>query len=115
MKGTTIFEDEDLSQEKLLSLIHDLNTNPEVDGVLVQLPFPKHIDEKTIMQSVDPAKDVDGFHILNIGRYCSGDPASALIPATPLGVLEIIKRCNIPTFGKTICIANRSKNIGGCG
>ena len=112
LKATTMLEGADLSQSKLLAMIDQLNHDPEVDGILVQLPLPGHIDEKTVMQAVDPAKDVDGFHILNIGRYCSGDPGSALLPATPLGVLEIISRCNIPTYGKTVCIANRSKNIG---
>ena len=111
MKATTIFE-HTMTQDQLLELIRELNSDDGVDGILVQLPLPPHIDEKTVMQSVTPAKDVDGFHIENIGRYCSGDPGSALIPATPLGVLEIIKRCNFPTFGKTVCIANRSKNIG---
>lgn len=84
----------------------------QVDGILVQLPLPPHIDEKTICYSVTPEKDVDGFHFYNIGRYCAGEPEAALIPATPLGVLEIIKRCNIPTYGKNVCIAGRSKNIG---
>lgn len=112
MKATTIFEDGSMTQEQLLALVEQMNLDPEVDGILVQLPLPKHIDEKTIMQAVISTKDVDGFHIQNIGRYCSGDPGSALIPATPLGVLEIIKRCNVPTYGKTVCIANRSKNIG---
>ena len=111
MQATTIFED-NMTQEQLLALVEQLNFDPKVDGILIQLPLPKHIDEKTVMQAVVPNKDVDGFHIQNIGRYCSGDPGSALIPATPLGVLEIIKRCNVPTYGKTVCIANRSKNIG---
>ena len=84
----------------------------QVDGILVQLPLPSHIDEKTVCYSVTPEKDVDGFHFHNIGRYCAGEPEGALIPATPLGVLEIIKRCNIPTYGKNVCIAGRSKNIG---
>lgn len=84
----------------------------QVDGILVQLPLPSHIDEKTVCYSVTPDKDVDGFHFHNIGKYCAGEPGGALIPATPLGVLEIIKRCNIPTYGKNVCIAGRSKNIG---
>ena len=109
---TTRHEDADLPEARLLEMIDQLNHDPGVDGILVQVPLPKHIDEKTVMQAVDPAKDVDGFHVLNIGRYCSGDPGSALLPATPLGVLEIISRCNIPTYGKNVCIANRSKNIG---
>ena len=112
MKGTTILKDSSMTEEALLSLIDELNHDPGVDGILIQLPLPPHIHEKRVMQSVIPGKDVDGFHIHNIGTYCSGDPGSALIPATPLGVLEMIKRCNFPTYGKTVCIANRSKNIG---
>jgi 5,10-methylene-tetrahydrofolate dehydrogenase/methenyl tetrahydrofolate cyclohydrolase len=115
MKATTLCKDSATSQETLLDLVKELNLDPEVDGILMQLPLPPHVDEQTVMQSISPAKDVDGFHVENIGKYCSGNPGSALIPATPLGVLEIIKRCNVPTFGKTVCIANRSKNIGGCG
>jgi methylenetetrahydrofolate dehydrogenase(NAD+)/5,10-methenyltetrahydrofolate cyclohydrolase len=87
-------------------------TLTQIDGILVQLPLPPHIDEKTVCYSVTPEKDVDGFHFHNIGKYCAGEPEGALIPATPLGVLEIIKRCNIPTYGKNVCIAGRSKNIG---
>ena len=121
LKATTMHKGDNISQAELLGMIYQLNHDPEVDGILVQLPLPGHVDEKTVMQAVDTAKDVDGFHILNIGRYCSGDPGSALLPATPLGVLEIISRCNIPTYGKVVCIMNRSKNIGeeregsGCG
>ena len=111
MKFTKIHKDR-ITKEQLLAQVEQLNFDPEVDGILVQTPLPKPIDEKTVMQAIDPNKDVDGFHIQNIGRYCSGDPGSALIPATPLGVLEIIKRCNVLTYGKTVCIANRSKNIG---
>ena len=96
----------------LFTLFSPSCTLPQVDGILVQLPLPPHIDEKTVCYSVTPEKDVDGFHFHNIGRYCAGEPGNALIPATPLGVLEIIKRCNIPTYGKNVCIAGRSKNIG---
>ncbi len=109
---TTRLENADLPEKDLLTMIEEYNNDPAVDGILVQLPLPKHIDEKTVMQAVHPTKDVDGFHVLNIGRYCSGDPGSSLLPATPLGVLEMISRCNIPTYGKNVCVANRSKNIG---
>lgn len=112
LKATTRHEDADVTQSQLLGIIDQLNHDTDVDGILVQLPLPEHIEEKAVMLAVDPAKDVDGGHVLNIGRYCSGDPWSSLLPATPLGVLEIISRCNIPTYGKTVCIANRSKNIG---
>lgn len=115
MKATSVLEDSSISQEALLELVDRLNLDPGVDGILVQLPLPSHMDEQVVVQAISPTKDVDGCRIENIGRYCSGNPGSALIPATPLGVLEIIKRCNVPTFGKTVCIANRSRNIGGCG
>ncbi len=112
MNATTILKDGSTSEEELLALVDDLNNDDGVDGILVQLPLPSHINTNRVMQAVSPAKDVDGFHIHNIGLYCSGNPSSALIPATPLGILEMIKRCNFPTFGKTVCIANRTKNIG---
>lgn len=114
MRATTINKDGDTSEEELLALVDELNKDPEVDGILVQLPLPEHLKQCTnkVMQAVSPEKDVDGFHIHNIGMYCSGNPDSAFIPATPLGILEMIKRCNFPTFGKTVCIANRTKNIG---
>ncbi len=112
MNATTILKDGSTSEEELLALVDDLNNDDTVDGILVQLPLPSHINTNRVMQAVSPTKDVDGFHIHNIGMYCSGNPSSALIPATPLGILEMIKRCNFPTFGKTVCIANRTKNIG---
>ncbi len=112
MTATTITKDGSTTEEELLGLVDELNRDEDVDGILVQVPLPAHIDTKRVMQAVAPSKDVDGFHIHNIGMYCSGNPDSAFIPATPLGILEMIKRCNFPTFGKTVCIANRTKNIG---
>ena len=109
----------------MLDLVDQLNRDHNVDGVLVQLPLPSHINEHLVCQSINPYKDVDGFHMCNvgkfifeniisriIGRYCLGHPA--FIPATPLGVLEMLKRCHVETFGKTACVVGRSKNIGIC-
>jgi methylenetetrahydrofolate dehydrogenase(NAD+)/5,10-methenyltetrahydrofolate cyclohydrolase len=110
LRANIIQRDSQLSQEELLEMLDELGRDGEVDGILVQLPLPHHIHEKTICNAVPPEKDVDAFHIDNVGRFCSGEPR--FIPATPLGVLEILKRLQVPTFGKNVCIANRSKNIG---
>ncbi|XP_003383119.1 PREDICTED: bifunctional methylenetetrahydrofolate dehydrogenase/cyclohydrolase, mitochondrial-like [Amphimedon queenslandica] len=110
MRGDVLHKPATIGQDELLELIESLNKDDNIDGVLVQLPLPPHIDETLICQSISPFKDVDGFHLLNIGRYVMGRPA--FIPATPLGVLEILKRCKVDTFGKTACIVGRSKHIG---
>ncbi|CAI8044405.1 Bifunctional methylenetetrahydrofolate dehydrogenase/cyclohydrolase, mitochondrial [Geodia barretti] len=110
LRATILKRDSSLEQNELLDILHQLGRDELVDGILVQLPLPPHIHEKTICNAVPPNKDVDAFHIDNIGHFCSGDPR--FVPATPLGVLEIIKRLRVPTFGKNVCIANRSKNIG---
>lgn len=110
IKDQTIVKNVDITQEELLDLIDDLNKDDTVDGMLVQLPLPPHIDEKTIVNAVHPTKDVDGFNVLNIGRFSCGTPY--LLPATPAGVIEILKRCNFDTFGRHVCMVGRSKNIG---
>lgn len=110
MNGNIICKPDTISENELLELVHELNRDDQVDGLLVQLPLPDHISEGLVCQSVDPHKDVDGFHMFNIGRYVMGQPA--FIPATPLGVLEILKRCQVQTFGKTACVVGRSRNIG---
>lgn len=106
----TIVKPASISQDDLLALVDQLNRDDTVDGILLQLPLPPHISKSTICEAVRPDKDVDAFHTTNIGKYCVGLPT--FIPATPLGVLEIIKRCNIPTFGKNVCIVNRTEHIG---
>lgn len=100
-----------ITQIELLLKIEELNTNPEVDGILVQFPLPEHIDSNTIMFAISPNKDVDGFHPVNRGKLFLGNE-DALIPCTPLGVCELLKRYNIPTEGKNVTIVGRSNIVG---
>ncbi|KAM9030453.1 bifunctional methylenetetrahydrofolate dehydrogenase/cyclohydrolase 2, mitochondrial isoform 6-T6 [Ara ararauna] len=100
----------DISQEELLDMTVKLNKNSRVSGLLVQLPLPDHIEERAICNAIAPEKDVDGFHIMNIGRLCLDQPS--IIPATAAAVWEIIKRTGIQTFGKNVVVAGRSKNVG---
>lgn len=83
-----------ITESELLHHIHRLNDDENVDGLLVQLPVPAHIRERTVCNAVAPQKDVDGFHIINVGRFCVD--LNAMIPATPAGVIEMIKRTGIP-------------------
>ncbi|XP_078533952.1 bifunctional methylenetetrahydrofolate dehydrogenase/cyclohydrolase 2, mitochondrial [Lissotriton helveticus] len=99
-----------VSQDELLELTVKLNKNPAVSGILIQLPVPEHIDERTICNAVAPDKDVDGFHIINIGRLCLDQ--YSVIPATAGAVWEMIKRTGIETFGKNVVVVGRSKNVG---
>ncbi|KAJ7313436.1 hypothetical protein JRQ81_004805 [Phrynocephalus forsythii] len=105
-----ILKPKNISQEELLLLTAKLNQDPRVNGILIQLPLPDHIDERTVCNAVAPEKDVDGFHILNIGRLCLDEPS--VIPATAAAVWEIIKRTGIQTFGRNVVVAGRSKNVG---
>ena len=98
------------SHADLLALVHDLNANNDVDGILVQLPLPKHINEREILEAIDPAKDVDGFHPENVGRLSLGYPS--LVPCTPAGVVEILKRSAIEIAGKHAVIVGRSNIVG---
>ncbi|XP_050005995.1 bifunctional methylenetetrahydrofolate dehydrogenase/cyclohydrolase 2, mitochondrial isoform X3 [Alexandromys fortis] len=105
-----ILKPENVSQEELLDTTDQLNVDPRVSGILVQLPLPDHVDERTICNGIAPEKDVDGFHIINIGRLCLDQ--HSLIPATASAVWEIIKRAGIETFGRNVVVAGRSKNVG---
>nr|XP_013806944.1 PREDICTED: probable bifunctional methylenetetrahydrofolate dehydrogenase/cyclohydrolase 2 [Apteryx mantelli mantelli] len=105
-----ILRPKDISQEELLDMIVKINKDSTVSGLLVQLPLPDHIDERTVCNAITPEKDVDGFHIINIGRLCLDQPS--IIPATAAAVWEIIKRTGIQTFGKNVVVAGRSKNVG---
>ncbi|XP_028347708.1 bifunctional methylenetetrahydrofolate dehydrogenase/cyclohydrolase 2, mitochondrial isoform X3 [Physeter macrocephalus] len=105
-----ILKPKDVSQEELLDITNQLNMDPRVSGILVQLPLPDHVDERTVCNGIAPEKDVDGFHIINIGRLCLDQ--HSLIPATASAVWEIIKRTGIETFGKNVVVAGRSKNAG---
>ncbi len=98
------------TQDELLELIGELNSRDDVDGILVQLPLPKQIDEKAILEAVSPEKDVDGFHPVNVGRLASGQ--NALTPCTPAGVIEMLKYYNIEIVGKHAVIVGRSNIVG---
>ena len=99
-----------ISEKKLLNQINKLNKNPEIDGFIVQLPLPKHISEERVLLSIDPKKDVDGFHPTNFGRMALELPS--FIPATPFGIIEMIKRYNIKTSGKNCLVIGRSNIVG---
>lgn len=100
----------DTSQSDLLALLDDLNTDASVDGILVQLPLPDHIDEQAIIDAVDPSKDVDGFHPENLGRLMRGTPR--YIPATPYGIVQMLSRCDIDPEGMDAVIVGRSNIVG---
>ncbi|PVZ13474.1 bifunctional methylenetetrahydrofolate dehydrogenase/methenyltetrahydrofolate cyclohydrolase FolD [Porphyromonas loveana] len=102
--------DVDVTEDELLDCVHRLNNNEEVDGFIVQLPLPKHIDEQKIIESINPKKDVDGFHPINVGRLSTGLPC--FVSATPKGIVELLKRYNVPTSGKHCVVLGRSNIVG---
>ncbi|MGQ9753611.1 MAG: tetrahydrofolate dehydrogenase/cyclohydrolase catalytic domain-containing protein [Thermaceae bacterium] len=99
-----------LSEEALLSRIHALNEDPEVDGILVQLPLPPHIRVDRVLEAIHPLKDVDGFHPLNVGRLWSG--GEGLFPCTPLGVVRLLKHYGVELRGKEVVVLGRSNIVG---
>ena len=101
---------ENATTEDLLALIGDLNRREEVDGILVQLPLPAQVDAKKILLAVDPAKDVDGFHPMNVGYLSTQRPG--LVPCTPAGVMEILKRAGVPVAGQEAVVVGRSDIVG---
>ncbi|MDE6928287.1 MAG: bifunctional methylenetetrahydrofolate dehydrogenase/methenyltetrahydrofolate cyclohydrolase FolD [Muribaculaceae bacterium] len=103
------FED-NITEAELLKAVDDLNNNPEVDGFIVQLPLPRHIDEQRVIEAVDPAKDVDGFHPINVGKLSLGLPGFR--SATPAGIIELLRRYHIPTRGKHCVVIGRSNIVG---
>ena len=103
------FED-DITEEQLLHEVNKLNQDPDIDGFIVQLPLPRHIDEQKVIEAIDFRKDVDGFHPINVGRMAIGLPC--FISATPKGILELLKRYNIQTSGKKCVILGRSNIVG---
>ena len=109
-KSTLIRFDEDVTEEELLACVDKLNKDEDVDGFIVQLPLPKHIDEQKIIMAIDYRKDVDGFHPINVGRMSIGLPC--FISATPLGMLTLLRHYNIPTSGKKCVILGRSNIVG---
>ena len=102
--------EESVSQKELLEIIHELNKNEKVNGILVQLPLPKHIDENAVIQAISPAKDVDGFHPETVGNMCIG--TKGFLPCTPAGVIQLLKRSNIEIEGKECVIVGRSNIVG---
>jgi methylenetetrahydrofolate dehydrogenase (NADP+)/methenyltetrahydrofolate cyclohydrolase len=98
------------TQEELLNIVEELNNREDIDGILVQLPLPKQIDENAVLERINPDKDVDGFHPVNVGRLSQGQ--SALVPCTPAGVIEILKRSEIEIAGKHAVIVGRSNIVG---
>ena len=109
-KSTLIKESADLSEAGLIQIVDQLNKDDEVDGFIVQLPLPKHINEEKVTLAIDPRKDVDGFHPMNFGRMAQGLPA--YLPATPFGILQMLERYNIEVEGKECVVLGRSNIVG---
>jgi len=101
---------EEVSEEELLAKIEELNGAPEIHGILVQLPLPKHIDEKKVIESISPLKDVDGFHPINIGRMMTGQ--NAFLPCTPCGIMVLLEETGISVSGKHVVVVGRSNIVG---
>lgn len=108
--STLIRLEENISEAELLHTIESLNQNSNIDGILVQLPLPKHISEEKIIHAITPSKDVDGFHPYNVGMMASGSPT--FIPATPYGILLMLEYYQIPTKGKHAVVIGRSHIVG---
>ena len=109
-KSSLIKLNNDISEKKLLDEIKKLNDNPKLDGYIVQLPLPKHINEQTILLAIDPKKDVDGFHPENFGRMAL--QLNSYIPATPFGIIQLLERYKVPTIGKHCVVVGRSHIVG---
>jgi methylenetetrahydrofolate dehydrogenase (NADP+)/methenyltetrahydrofolate cyclohydrolase len=105
-----ITPDETVTTEEMMDLVMSLNSRDEIDGILIQLPLPSQVDAKALLDAVDPAKDVDGFHPVNAGRLQAGRPA--LAPCTPAGIIEILLRSGIPIAGKHAVVVGRSDIVG---
>lgn len=109
-KSTLVRLAADITEQELLAEIHILNNDDDVDGFIVQLPLPKHINEQKIVQAINPDKDVDGFHPVNVGKMVQNLPT--FLPATPYGILTLLKRNNIDTNGKHCVVIGRSNIVG---
>ncbi|MBN2773604.1 MAG: bifunctional methylenetetrahydrofolate dehydrogenase/methenyltetrahydrofolate cyclohydrolase FolD [Prolixibacteraceae bacterium] len=109
-KSTLVRFEEDVTEETLLNKIHELNNDESLDGFIVQLPLPEHISEQKVIEAINPEKDVDGFHPVNVGRTVIGLPS--FVSATPFGIVELIKRYRIETNGKNCVIVGRSNIVG---
>ncbi|MBM3415490.1 MAG: bifunctional methylenetetrahydrofolate dehydrogenase/methenyltetrahydrofolate cyclohydrolase FolD [Bacteroidetes bacterium] len=109
-KSTLIRFEADISPVKLLEKVQELNNDPDVDGILVQLPLPKHIKESDVINALDPDKDVDGFHPVNVGKMVQGLPA--FVPATPHGIMLLLEHYKVETKGKHAVVVGRSNIVG---
>lgn len=109
-ESTLITYEEGVSEQELLDKIHEFNSNTEVDGILVQLPLPKHISENKVIETIDPAKDVDGFHPVNLGKMMLGLPT--FVPATPYGIMLMLQHYGIKTSGMNCVVIGRSNIVG---
>jgi len=109
-KSTLIRYEEDVTEVELLNCVSKLNNDDDLDGFIVQLPLPKHISEYKVIEAINPRKDVDGFHAVNVGRMVAGMPA--FVSATPFGIMELIRRYKIETSGKNCVVIGRSNIVG---
>ncbi len=109
-RSTLIRFDASTSEEKLLAKVAEINNDPEIDGLIVQLPLPDHISEAKVIENISPLKDVDGFHPVNLGRMTAGLPA--FVSATPAGIVELLRRYNIPLKGAECVVVGRSNIVG---
>src|SRR5258708_5889075 len=101
---------ESITTSEMLELVAELNARDDIDGILIQLPLPKHVDTKRLLEAVSPDKDVDGFHPVNVGRLQSGQPG--LAPCTPAGIMEILRRSELPIAGQNAVVVGRSAIVG---
>ncbi|HNY14164.1 MAG TPA: tetrahydrofolate dehydrogenase/cyclohydrolase catalytic domain-containing protein [Bacteroidales bacterium] len=109
-RSTLVRFEADISEDILLKKIAEFNENPDIDGFIVQLPLPRHISENRVIESIDPSKDADGFHPVNLGRMVIG--LDGFLPATPYGIMELIRRYNISLTGKNCVVIGRSNIVG---
>ena len=109
-ESTLIQRPADITQEELLEIVHGLNDDPAIDGFIVQLPLPDHLDAQAVIEAVNPAKDVDGFHPVNMGNLALGLPG--FVPATPAGIMTMLERSGIDTQGKHAVVIGRSSIVG---
>lgn len=109
-KSTLVSRGADTSEEEVLQIVDDLNRNADIDGFIVQLPLPKHINEQRILQAIDPSKDVDGFHPVSVGKMALNLPT--YLPATPYGIIQLLERNQVETAGKHAVVIGRSHIVG---
>ncbi len=109
-RSTLIRMEDSVTEQELLAKVAELNADPELDGLIVQLPLPDHISEDKVIENISPLKDVDGFHPVNVGRMAAGLPS--LVSATPAGIMELLKRYHIPLKGAECVVVGRSNIVG---